>query len=195
MDQLIIGERPLTIADITDVARRGRAVGLGPAARERLAAARAVVERILAEDRVVYGVTTGFGLLATTRIPLDQVRKLQLNLIRSHAVGVGEPLPRDVVRAAMLLRTSTIAKGYSGVRTEVLETLCELLNADLVPWVPSRGSLGASGDLAPSAHLVLAMMGEGEFLTAAGDACPPALCSPRPASRRSRSRPKRASRC
>ncbi len=172
MDQLIIGEWPLTISDITDVARRGRAVSLGPAARERLAVARAVVERILAEDRVVYGVTTGFGLLATTRIPLDQVRKLQLNLIRSHAVGVGEPLPRDVVRAAMLLRTSTIAKGYSGVRTEVLETLCELLNADLVPWVPSRGSLGASGDLAPSAHLVLAMMGEGEFLTVGGERVP-----------------------
>ena len=110
MDELILGERPLTIGDITDVARRGRTVGLGPEARRRLAAARAVVERILAEDRVVYGVTTGFGLLATTRIPLDQVRKLQLNLIRSHAVGVGDALPRDVVRAAMLLRTSTIAK-------------------------------------------------------------------------------------
>ena len=169
MNELSLGERPLTIADIADVARRGRAVSLGPAARERLAAARGVVERILVEDRVVYGVTTGFGLLATTRIPVEQVRQLQLNLVRSHAVGVGEPLPRDVVRAAMLLRTSTIAKGYSGVRTEVLETLCELLNRDLVPWVPSRGSLGASGDLAPSAHLVLAMLGEGEFLSPAGE--------------------------
>ena len=169
MNELTLGERPLTIADITDVARRGRAVGLGPAARERLAAARGVVERILADDRVVYGVTTGFGQLATTRIPVEQVRQLQLNLVRSHAVGVGEPLPRDVVRAAMLLRTSTIAKGHSGVRTEVLETLCELLNRDLVPWVPSRGSLGASGDLAPSAHLVLAMLGEGEFLSPAGE--------------------------
>ena len=169
MHELSLGGRPLTIADIADVARKGRAVRLGPAARERLAAARRVVERILAEERVVYGVTTGFGQLATTRIPIDQVRQLQLNLIRSHAVGVGEPLPRDVVRAAMLLRTSTIAKGYSGVRTEILETLCELLNRDLVPWVPSRGSLGASGDLAPSAHLVLAMLGEGEFLSPAGE--------------------------
>ena len=113
--------------------------------------------------------TTGFGQLATTRIPVDQVRQLQRNLVRSHAVGVGEPLPRDVVRAAMLLRASTVAKGYSGVRTEVLETLCALLNRDLVPYVPSRGSLGASGDLAPSAHLVLAMMGEGEFLSATGE--------------------------
>ena len=169
MNELSLGERPLSIADIADVARRGRTVSLGPAARELLAAARGVVERILVEDRVVYGVTTGFGLLATTRIPVEQVRQLQLNLVRSHAVGVGEPLPRDVVRAAMLLRTSTIAKGYSGVRTEVLETLCELLNRDLVPWVPSRGSLGASGDLAPSAHLVLAMLGEGEFLSPGGE--------------------------
>jgi histidine ammonia-lyase len=179
MHDLILGERPLTIADVVDVARRGRRVALGVDARRRLDEARAVVERILAEDRVVYGVTTGFGQLATTRIPLDQVRRLQLNLVRSHAVGVGEPLPRDVVRAAMLLRTSTIAKGYSGVRAGVLETLCALLNADLVPWVPSRGSLGASGDLAPSAHLVLAMLGEGELLGAGGERLPagPALAA------------------
>ncbi len=179
MHDLILGERPLTIADVVDVARRGRRVALGVDARHRLDEARAVVERILAEDRVVYGVTTGFGQLATTRIPLDQVRRLQLNLVRSHAVGVGEPLPRDVVRAAMLLRTSTIAKGYSGVRAGVLETLCALLNADLVPWVPSRGSLGASGDLAPSAHLVLAMLGEGELLGAGGERLPagPALAA------------------
>ena len=169
MNELSIGERPLAIVDVADVARGGRPVGIGPAARRRLAAARAVVEAILTEERVVYGVTTGFGQLATTRIPVEQVRQLQRNLVRSHAVGVGEPLPRDIVRAAMLLRINTIAKGYSGVRTEVLETLCALLNHDLVPYVPSRGSLGASGDLAPSAHLVLAMMGEGEFLTAAGE--------------------------
>ena len=168
MNELSIGERPLSIADVADVARRGRPVGIGPSARRRLADARAVVERILAEERVVYGVTTGFGQLATTRIPVEQVRQLQRNLVRSHAVGVGEPLARDVVRAAMLLRANTVAKGYSGVRTEVLETLCALLNCDLVPYVPSRGSLGASGDLAPSAHLVLAMMGEGEFLSASG---------------------------
>ncbi len=179
MNDLILGDRPLTIADIADVARRGRRVVLGDVARRRLEEARAVVERIIAEDRVVYGVTTGFGQLATTRIPVDQVRRLQLNLVRSHAVGVGEPLPRDVVRAAMLLRTSTIAKGYSGVRAGVLEALCAMLNGDLVPWVPSRGSLGASGDLAPSAHLVLAMLGEGELLTAAGERAPagPALAA------------------
>jgi histidine ammonia-lyase len=179
MNDLILGDRPLTITDIAEVARRGRRVVLGADARRRLDEARAVVDRILAEDRVVYGVTTGFGQLATTRIPVDQVRRLQLNLVRSHAVGVGEPLARDVVRAAMLLRTSTIAKGYSGVRARVLETLCAMLNEDLVPWVPSRGSLGASGDLAPSAHLVLAMLGEGELLTADGGRAPagPALAA------------------
>ena len=179
MNELAIGERPLAIADVVDVARGGRPVGLAPAARQRLAAARAVVERILAEERVVYGVTTGFGQLATTRIPVEQVRQLQRNLVRSHAVGVGEPLSRDIVRAAMLLRITTIAKGYSGVRAEVLETLCALLNHDLVPYVPSRGSLGASGDLAPSAHLVLAMMGEGELLSVAGEriAAAPALAA------------------
>ena len=179
MNELAIGERPLAIADVVDVARGGRPVGLAPAARQRLAAARAVVERILAEERVVYGVTTGFGQLATTRIPVEQVRQLQRNLVRSHAVGVGEPLSRDIVRAAMLLRITTIAKGYSGVRAEVLETLCTLLNHDLVPYVPSRGSLGASGDLAPSAHLVLAMMGEGELLSEAGEriAAAPALAA------------------
>ena len=179
MNDLILGDRPLTITDIAEVARRGRRVVLGADARRRLDEARAVVDRILAEDRVVYGVTTGFGQLATTRIPVDQVRRLELNLVRSHAVGVGEPLARDVVRAAMLLRTSTIAKGYSGVRARVLETLCAMLNEDLVPWVPSRGSLGASGDLAPSAHLVLAMLGEGELLTADGGRAPagPALAA------------------
>ncbi len=195
MNELSVGERPLTIADVADVARHGRPVGIGVLARQRLAAARAVVERILAEERVVYGVTTGFGQLATTRIPVEQVRQLQRNLVRSHAVGVGEPLARDIVRAAMLLRANTVAKGYSGVRTEVLETLCALLNCDLVPYVPSRGSLGASGDLAPSAHLVLAMMGEGEFLSTSGERRPPRRSSPKPGWRRSRSKPKRACRC
>ena len=150
------------------MARRGRQICLGAAAVERLAAARAVVERILAEERVVYGVTTGFGQLATTHIPVDKVRELQVNLVRSHSVGVGEPLAREVVRAAMAIRVNALAKGYSGVRQSVVELLCDMLDHDLVPWVPSRGSLGASGDLAPSAHLVLAMMGEGELLTPDG---------------------------
>ena len=169
MKELSIGDEALTIADVVTVARHARPVKIGAAATAKLAAARRVVEQILSEERVVYGVTTGFGQLATTRIPVEQVRQLQQNLVRSHAVGVGEPLPRDVVRGAMLLRVNTIAKGHSGVRAEVLQTICRLLNADLVPYIPSRGSLGASGDLAPSAHLVLAMMGEGEFLGHAGE--------------------------
>ena len=161
---LVIGDAPLRISDVVAVARAGRAVELGAAALDRVARARDVIERIVAEERVVYGVTTGFGQLATTSIPVEKVRELQENLVRSHAVGVGEPLPRDVVRAAMLIRVNTLAKGHSGVRAETLQLLCDMLNADLVPWVPSRGSLGASGDLAPSAHLVLAMIGEGELL-------------------------------
>ena len=145
---------------------------------------------------MVYGVTTGFGQLATTRIPVDQVRRLQRNLVRSHAVGVGEPLPARRRPGGHAAAHQHVAKGYSGVRTEVLETLCALLNDDLVPCVPSRGSLGASGDLAPSAHLVLAMMGEGEFLSASGERLPAApVLADAGHQRRSRSRPRRACRC
>jgi len=168
VQRVVIGESELTIDDVVAVARGGAEVVLGGAARERIARAREVIERVVAEERVAYGVTTGFGLLATTHIPVEQVRELQENLVRSHAVGVGVPLPREVVRAAMTIRLNTMARGYSGVRLEVAELLCAMLGADIVAWVPSRGSLGASGDLAPSAHLVLAMMGEGEVLTAAG---------------------------
>ncbi|HMK93530.1 MAG TPA: histidine ammonia-lyase, partial [Thermoleophilia bacterium] len=163
-EPLTIGDRPLTIDDVVAVGRGRRGLRVGAAARAALERARAVVDEIVAEERVVYGVTTGFGQLATTHIPADKARELQDNLIRSHSVGVGEPLPRDVVRAAMAIRVNTLCKGYSGVRPEVVDLLCELLARDLVPYVPSRGSLGASGDLAPSAHLVLAMMGEGAFL-------------------------------
>jgi len=170
VDEYVIGAAPLTIDGLVAVAREGRRVALGDTARERLAAARAVVDRVVAEERVAYGVTTGFGQLATTHIPVAKVRELQQNLVRSHAVGVGPPLPRDVVRAAMLIRASTMSKGYSGVRAEVVELLVGMLNAGVVPFVPSRGSLGASGDLAPSAHVVLAMLGEGEVAGPEGEA-------------------------
>ncbi len=177
--EVVVGERPLLIEDVVAVARGGAAVRLDAAARDRIDRARAVVEQIVADERVVYGVTTGFGQLATTHIPATKARELQENLIRSHAVGVGEPLARDVVRAAMVIRINTIARGHSGVRTSVVDLLVELLKRDLVGWVPSRGSLGASGDLAPSAHLVLAMMGEGELLGAHGErvAARPALAA------------------
>jgi len=168
VDTITIGDGPLTIEQVAAVARAHAPVRLGEGARGRIAAARALIERLVADEQVAYGVTTGFGQLATTHIPVAKVRELQENLVRSHAVGVGEPLPRDVVRAAMTIRLNTMARGYSGVRIAVAELVAALLNADLVPWVPSRGSLGASGDLAPSAHLVLAMMGEGELLTGDG---------------------------
>lgn len=177
MDAITIGDGPLTIEQVVAVAREGVPVRLGEGARSRVAAARALIDRLVAEERVVYGVTTGFGQLATTRIPSDKSRELQENLVRSHAVGVGDPLPRDVVRAALVIRLNTLAKGYSGVRVEVAELLAGMLAADLVPYVPSKGSLGASGDLAPSAHAVRAMMGEGELLEGAAGRAPalPAL--------------------
>lgn len=165
---IVIGDSPLTIEQVVGVARGRTPLRLGDEARRKLTRAVAVIEKIVAEERVVYGVTTGFGQLATTSIPADKVRELQQNLVRSHAVGVGEPLPRDVVRAAMVIRVNALSKGHSGVRPHVVELLCRLLEHDLIPYIPSRGSLGASGDLAPSAHLVLAMMGEGEFLAPTG---------------------------
>jgi len=162
--QVVIGDAPLTIDDVVAVARGGADVSLGAAARERIERAHEVIAKVVAEEQVAYGVTTGFGQLATTHIPADKVHELQENLVRSHAVGVGVPLSREVVRAGMTIRLNTMARGHSGVRVSVAEFVAAMLNADLVPWVPSRGSLGASGDLAPSAHLVLAMMGEGELL-------------------------------
>ncbi|MBX6362880.1 MAG: histidine ammonia-lyase [Gemmatimonadetes bacterium] len=137
-------------------------VMLAPAARERVLAARAVVERAVAEGRVVYGLTTGFGALAEVAIPLERIRELQVNLIRSHAAGVGAPLPEDEVRAVMLLRANVLARGHSGVRPAVVELLLEMLNRGVHPVIPERGSVGASGDLAPLSHLALVLIGEGE---------------------------------
>jgi histidine ammonia-lyase len=144
------------------VARNHRAVALAPEAAERMRASRAVVEQVVAEGRTVYGVTTGFGDLSTIRIEPAQTAQLQRNLVRSHAAGVGEPLPVEVVRAMLLLRANALAVGLSGVRPEVVELLIGMLNGDVHPVVPSRGSVGASGDLAPLAHLALVLIGEGE---------------------------------
>ena len=167
-DAVVVGDGPLTVEQVVGVARGGAQVSLGRAALDRIAAAHEVIARVIAEEQVAYGVTTGFGLLATKHIPGAKVKELQENLVRSHAVGVGEPLTRETVRAGMVIRLNTMARGHSGVRAECAEMVAAMLNADIVPWVPSRGSLGASGDLAPSAHLVLAMMGEGELLTPDG---------------------------
>jgi histidine ammonia-lyase len=126
--------------------------------------ARAVVDALVASDRVSYAITTGVGKLSDVRIPPDHIRELQVNLVRSHAVGVGDPLPAAEVRAMMLLRANSLAKGHSGVRPEVIDTFCEMLNRGVTPFVPSQGSVGASGDLAPLAHLALVLIGEGECL-------------------------------
>jgi len=137
-------------------------VGLAPEARARVAASRAVVDRKAAGPEAVYGVNTGFGSFAETRIDTADLAALQLNLLRSHAAGVDQPLPVRAVRAAMALRANVLAKGFSGIRVETLEALLALLNRRVHPRVPSRGSVGASGDLAPLAHLALVLVGEGE---------------------------------
>jgi len=149
----------LTIDDVWDVAVERRPVTLGQRGRERTIAARELLERSV--DDHTYGVNTGFGRFVSQSIPAEEAAELQLRLLRSHACGVGEPYPDDVIRAAMLLRANALAKGYSGIRVTTLELLLALLDAGVVPHVPARGSVGASGDLAPLAHLALPLVGEG----------------------------------
>jgi histidine ammonia-lyase len=159
--EVVLTGADLSIADVEAVARAGRPVRLGDEARARMVEARQVIERLVAAGEVVYGVTTGFGDLATTFIDPSQTASLQENLLLSHAVGVGEPLARDVVRAMLLLRANTLALGHSGCRPEIAERLCEMLRLGIHPVVPSQGSVGASGDLAPLAHLALPITGRG----------------------------------
>jgi histidine ammonia-lyase len=169
MTTLMLTGEPLTIADVVAVARDRRPVALSSYASDRIAAARALVERIVAEQQICYGVTTGFGGLSKVQIPPARLSELQHNLVRSHAAGVGAPLPPDVVRAMLLLAAASLARGASGVRRAVVETLIGLLNNDIVPLVPSRGSVGASGDLAPLAHIALVLIGEGHAFIANRD--------------------------
>ncbi|HYY48282.1 MAG TPA: histidine ammonia-lyase [Thermoplasmata archaeon] len=157
-----IDGRSLDLDDVVAVAREGEAVRLAPAAAKRVDASRRDLEKILAKGTLAYGIKTGFGELANVAISPEDTRALQLNLLRSHAVGQGPPLRRDEVRAAILLRANTLAMGYSGVRRELVSRLLDFLNRGVHPVVPSRGSLGASGDLAPLAHLGLVLVGEGE---------------------------------
>ena len=149
----------LRIEDVWEVAVHRAPVALADEARGQMEAARALVEQAAEHT---YGVNTGFGRFVSESIPDEQVEELQLRLLRSHACGVGEPYPNEVVRAAMLLRANALAKGYSGARIETVELLIECLNRGILPRVPSRGSVGASGDLAPLAHLALPLVGEGE---------------------------------
>src|SRR5688572_10723244 len=134
------------------------------AARERIRASAALVQRAAAGDAPVYGVNTGFGKLASKRIDATQLETLQRNLIRSHSVGVGAPMAPSVVRLMLALKAASLARGHSGVREEVVDALLAVHNAGLVPCVPAQGSVGASGDLAPLAHMTLALLGEGEFV-------------------------------
>ncbi|HLL77292.1 MAG TPA: aromatic amino acid lyase, partial [Pyrinomonadaceae bacterium] len=155
------GQR-LALEEVERVAGGGEEVALAGEARSRVEASRRAVERILEEGRVVYGVNTGFGKLSEVTVPRGQLRELQLNLVRSHACGLGPALPADETRAMMLLRANVLALGYSGARPAVVETLIAMLNRGVLPVVPEKGSVGASGDLAPLAHLALACVGEGE---------------------------------
>ena len=154
----------LTIEQLLAIADRGEPVALSDAARDRVRASRAVVERRAQGDAPAYGINTGFGSFADVKIAPDALEALQLNLLRSHAAGLGQPLPRRTVRATMALRANVLAKGFSGIRVETLEAFIALLNRGVHPYVPSRGSVGASGDLAPLAHLALVLIGEGEVL-------------------------------
>jgi len=155
-----------TLEQLQAVHAGGATLALDDAARGQIAASAAVVQRAAAGKAPVYGVNTGFGKLASTRISEADLATLQLNLIRSHSVGVGEPLAPEIVRLVLACKAGSLARGASGVRQEVVDALLAVLNAGLVPFIPSQGSVGASGDLAPLAHMTLALLGEGEFLVA-----------------------------
>jgi histidine ammonia-lyase len=162
MEKLFIDKPHLTIDDVAAVARGGVTVDLSAEAVERIRRSRALVEKWVAEERVIYGVTTGFGALSQTRIGKHQTRELQENILMSHAAGVGTPLPEEVVRAAMAIRLHDLSLGHAGVREGTVRQLMGFLNAGICPVVPEKGSVGASGDLAPTAHLCLVLIGRGE---------------------------------
>ncbi|MGA3241536.1 MAG: histidine ammonia-lyase [Bryobacteraceae bacterium] len=172
----------LTIEDVLQaswpVAAPLPQVTLAPSARRQMENSRALIDRLAAGDDPIYAVNTGVGLLANVRIPRGELDQLQRNVIRSHCVGVGEPLSREVVRAMMLIRANVLAKGFSGIRPLVAERLCDLLNRGVTPIVPSQGSVGASGDLAPLAHMALVLIGEGEAEFAEGEADLPGAILP-----------------
>jgi histidine ammonia-lyase len=162
IEALTLEGQPLTLAEIEAVAEGTRRVAASGSALERVAAGRACIEGILASGRTVYGVNTGFGKLADVHIPPESLAQLQVNLVRSHACGLGEPLSEPESRAMLVLRANVLAKGLSGVRPELIELLAAMVNAGVTPVIPEKGSVGASGDLAPLAHLALVVIGEGE---------------------------------
>ncbi len=161
---ILLDGSTLTIEQLLAIADRGETVALADAARDRVRASRAVVDRRALGDEPAYGINTGFGSFADVKIAPDALETLQLNLLRSHAAGLGDPLPVRAVRATMTLRANVLAKGFSGISVETVDALIALINHRVHPRVPSRGSVGASGDLAPLAHLALVLIGEGEVL-------------------------------
>src|SRR5687767_10615534 len=165
---ILLDGHSLTLDQLLAIAHDHAQVAISAGARARVDAARAVVDEFAERDEPTYGINTGFGNFADVKIPHDSLSQLQVNLLRSHAAGVGEMLPVPVVRAAMALRANVLAKGYSGIRLETLDLLVELLNRRVHPLVPSRGSVGASGDLAPLAHIALVLIGEGTVSDASG---------------------------
>ena len=152
----------ISLAQLNAVATGNERVELTDESRDRMRKSRAVVEKILEQGEVIYGISTGFGKLSDVKIEPEALRQLQLNLVRSHSCGIGQPLSIPEVRAMIFLRANVLALGFSGVRLEVVEFLCQMLNRGVYPVVPEKGSVGASGDLAPLAHLALALIGEGE---------------------------------
>jgi histidine ammonia-lyase len=152
----------LSLTQIAQIAYGGETIRIGASAHERIRASRKVIDEIVANGAVVYGVSTGFGKLSDVQVPRAELRQLQLNLVRSHACGIGNPLSEPEVRAMVSLRANVLALGLSGIRLEVVELLCELNNRGVAPVIPEKGSVGASGDLAPLAHLALTLIGEGE---------------------------------
>ncbi|HSH35976.1 HAL/PAL/TAL family ammonia-lyase, partial [Schnuerera sp.] len=162
MKTISIDGNNLNLEEFINVVRKGKKVRLTDEAMERVKKARDVVDEFVDDGKVVYGITTGFGKFSDVSITGEETKTLQKNLIISHACGVGKPLDEEIVRGIMLLRANALAKGYSGIRLSTLNTLIEMLNKGIHPWIPEKGSLGASGDLAPLSHMVLVMLGEGE---------------------------------
>ena len=162
MKTYILNGEQLTIPQVNDIAHEAARATLSAAAKQKIVRARKLVEQWTKNGELVYGITTGFGEFANVRIQAEDIEQLQENLIFSHAAGTGEPLPVEVVRAMMVLRVNALAKGFSGTKLTTVQLLIDMLNRDIIPVIPSQGSVGASGDLVQLAHLVLAMMGKGK---------------------------------
>lgn len=160
--KIVVTGRSLSMKDVIDVAKNRASVVIATESKSNINKSRDYVLRLLREGKIVYGLTTGFGKFSDTFISAEDAKELQLNLIRSHACGVGQHLSADIVRATLLLRINSLALGFSGIRFESVETMIQMLNSDVIPVIPEKGSLGASGDLAPLAHLALVLIGEGE---------------------------------